>query len=117
MPETEESPRLARALAALASTFLALALVCAWGWHRAARQRISLAGLSPEERQTLAREMVAVSPGAFVPAQFEPAIGYTLRPAGRITAWGDTFEANEIGYRTARPPGRRGGENAFRVVF
>ncbi|HEY0558249.1 MAG TPA: hypothetical protein VGG20_28620 [Thermoanaerobaculia bacterium] len=117
MPEREDSPRLARALAALASAFLALALVCAWGWLRAARQRTSLAGLSPEERQTLVREMIAVSPGAFVPALFEPAIGYTLRPEGRIAAWGDTFEANEIGYRTARPPGRRGGENAFRVVF
>jgi hypothetical protein len=117
MPETEVSPRLARALAALASAFLALALVCAWGWHRAAHRRTALGALSPEERQALAREMIAVSPGAFVPAQFEPAIGYTLRPGERIAAWGDTFKANEIGYRTARPPGRRGGGDAFRVVF
>jgi hypothetical protein len=117
MPEREVSPRLARALLALAAAFLALALVCAWGWRRAAHQRTSLAALSPAQRQALAREMIAVSPGVFVPAQFEPAIGYTLRPAARITAWGDTFASNELGYRSASPPGRRGGERAFRVLF
>ncbi|HEX4495935.1 MAG TPA: hypothetical protein VIE43_09730 [Thermoanaerobaculia bacterium] len=117
MPESEVSPRLARALLVLASAFLALALVCAWGWQRAARQRTSLAALSPAQRQALAREMIAVSPGVFVPALFEPAIAYTLRPAARITAWGDAFDSNELGYRTPSPPGRRGGEKAFRVLF
>lgn len=115
MPET--SPRLTRAFAALASAGFATALVCAWGWYRAARERVDISALSPEERQELTQEMLAVSPGAFVQALFEPAVGYTLRPHGKITAWGDAFEANEIGYRTGPLPGRRGGRKAFRVVF
>jgi hypothetical protein len=115
VPET--SPRLTRAFAALASAGFATALVCAWGWYRAARERTDLSSLSPEERQELTREMLAVSPGAFVQALFEPAVGYTLRPKGKITAWGDTFQANEIGYRTGPLPGRRGGRKAFRIVF
>jgi hypothetical protein len=117
MTSPPPSLRLTRALAVLASAAVAVALVCAWGWHRAARDRMALDALSPEERQELAQEMLAASPGAFVPALFEPAIGYTLRPRQRIAAWGDTFEANEIGYRTAPLPGRRGGRRVFRVVF
>ena len=120
MPETAPPQRLARAFAALAAALLAIALVCAWGWFRAARARTSLDALSPEERQALAQKMLAASPGAFVPALFEPAIGYTLRPEARITAWGDTFDTNEAGYRTGSLPGRRGGHgpgDPFRVVF
>lgn len=115
MPET--SPRLTRAFAALASASFCAALVCAWGWYRAARERADVSTLSPEERQELVQEMIAVSPGAFVQALFEPAVSYTLRPRGRIEAWGDTFTANEIGYRTGPLPGRRGGRKTFRIVF
>jgi hypothetical protein len=116
VPETS-SPRLTRAFAALASASLCAALVCAWGWYRAARERVDVSTLSPEERQELVQEMVAVSPGAFVQALFEPAVSYTLRPRGRVEAWGDTFTANEIGYRTGPLPGRRGGRKTFRIVF
>ena len=116
MPETP-SPRLTRAFAALASASFCAALVCAWGWYRAARERMDVSALSPEERQELVQEMIAVSPGAFVPALFEPAVSYTLRPNGRVEAWGDTFTANEIGYRTGPLPGRKGGRKTFRVVF
>jgi hypothetical protein len=111
---------LTRAFAVLASASFAAALVCAWGWYRAAGERADLSSLSPEERQELTQEMLAVSPGAFVQALFEPAVGYTLRPKGKITAWGDTFEANEIGYRTGPLPGRRGGrkgDRRVRIVF
>lgn len=115
MPET--SPRLTRAFAALASASFCAALVCAWGWYRAAREQVDVSGLSPEERQELVQQMIAVSPGAFVPALFEPAVGYTLRPRARIEAWGDMFTANEIGYRTGPLPGRREGRKAFQIVF
>lgn len=115
MPET--SPRLTRVFAALASASFCAALVCAWGWYQAARERADVSSLSPEERQELVQEMIAVSPGAFVPALFEPTVSYTLRPRGRIEAWGDTFTANEIGYRTGPLPGRRGGRKAFQIVF
>jgi hypothetical protein len=119
MPAKKDSPALTRALAAIASTFLALALVCAAGWYRAARSRAALDRLSPEQRQELVEQMLAASPGAFAPALFEPAIGYTLRPRQAIEAWGDSFTANEIGFRTGRPPRRRGrpGKGPFRVVF
>lgn len=116
MPETP-SPRLTRAFAALASASFCAALVCAWGWYRAARERMDVSTLSPEERQELVQDMIAVSPGAFVPALFEPAVSYTLRPNGRIEAWNDTFKANEIGYRTGPLPGRRGARKTFRIVF
>lgn len=116
-PGPQPSLRLTRAFAVLASASLAAALVCAWGWYRAAHERTDVSALSPEERQELAQEMAEASPGAFVTALFEPAVGYTLRPKRRITAWNDTFEANEIGYRTGPLPGRRGGRKTFRVVF
>lgn len=115
-PVSETSPRLTRAFAALASACFAAALVFAVGWYRASR-RVDATALSPEERQELVQEMLAVSPGAFIPALFEPAVGYTLRPKGKIEAWGDTFTANEIGYRTGPLPGRRGNRKAFRIVF
>lgn len=118
MPENA-SPALVRALAVIASLFLALALVCAGGWYRAARSRASLTTLSPEQRQELVEEMLAASPGAFTPALFEPAIAYTLRPRQTIEAWGDVFTANEIGFRTGRLPRRRRnpGRGPFRLVF
>lgn len=109
--------RLTRALAVVASTSLALAVACAFGWWRAAHtERRALDTLGPEERQALLDEMVDSSPGAFVPALFEPAIGYTLRRGKKLTAWGDTFRPNEIGYRTVslakpKPAG------TYRVAF
>jgi hypothetical protein len=109
--------RLTRALAVLASTFLALAMACAFGWWRAAHtERRDLEALGPEERQALLDEMIDSSPGAFVPAYFEPAIGYTLRRGRKLTAWSDTFRPNDIGYRTVslakpKPAG------TYRVAF
>ncbi|HYG64380.1 MAG TPA: GDSL-type esterase/lipase family protein [Thermoanaerobaculia bacterium] len=111
---TPPSARVARILAVVASTALAVAAVCAWGWYRAARDRVPLESLGPEDRQALVQEMLAASPGAFAPALFEPAIGYTLRPGEEIEAWGDTFTSNELGYRTG-PPGKP--KRTFRVVF
>lgn len=112
------SSALTRSLAVVASACLALALACAFGWWRAARGggRLALEALGPEERQVLLDELIAASPGVFVPAHFEPAVGYTLRRNRTVTAWGDTFKANEIGYRTdtlarGRPDG------VFRVAF
>ena len=111
-----DAPKLSRALLAVASASLGIALVCAWGWYRTSRT--SLESLGPEARQVLMEEMLATSPGAFAPALFEPAVGYTLRRRGTIEAWGDSFAANEIGYRTGPLPGRRkAGTGPFRVVF
>jgi hypothetical protein len=109
------SPALLRFLTVLASGALGLAVVCAWGWYRARTERVSVDALSPEDRQALVEQMLAVSPGAFAPALFEPAVGFTLKPGQRIEEWGDAFTANEIGYRTW--PLKRGGRRSFRVVF
>jgi hypothetical protein len=111
------SSSLTRFLAVVASASLALALVCAFGWWRAAHGgRLALDTLGPEERQVVLDELIAASPGVFVPAHFEPAVGYTLRRGRTLTAWGDTFEVNEIGYRTASLAKGKP-EGAFRVVF
>lgn len=98
----------------VASSALAVAAVCAVGWYLAAHRRVAAESLSAEERQSLVQEMLTASPGAFVPALFEPAVGYTLRPGQEIQAWGDTFKSNELGYRTG--PARKR-NRAFRVVF
>lgn len=101
----------------MASSSLALALACAFGWWRTEHAgRLALDTLGPEERQVLLDELITASPGVFVPAHFEPAVGYTLWRGRTITAWGDTFKVNEIGYRT---PSLAGGKPAgtFRVVF
>ena len=111
------SARLPRALALLASCSLALAVAFAFGWWRAAHAgRPALDTLGPEERQILLDEMIAASPGAFVPAYFEPAVGYTLRRGKKLSAWGDTFKPNEIGYRTVPLGGGKPAET-FRVAF
>ncbi|HKV10640.1 MAG TPA: SGNH/GDSL hydrolase family protein, partial [Thermoanaerobaculia bacterium] len=113
--QASPSPLLLRALAVLTSGSLALALFCAWGWYRARQERTSIDALSPEDRQALAEEMLVASPGAFIPALFEPAVGYTLKPGQRITEWDSEVAANEIGYRMGRLG--RGGREGFRVVF
>jgi hypothetical protein len=104
----------ARLLLVLAAAGLAGTAVCAAGWIWTARQRVSVETLDPETRQALVADLLEQSPGAFVPAWFHPPIGYTLRPGARITAWDDTFTANELGYRTAPAAKARG---TLRVVF
>ncbi len=99
------------AVAAVSLTGLA---ICAWGWYRAATAPVTAGDLSPEERQALVQEMVAVSPGVHRWAYFEPRIGYTLRPDAEVTAYQDTFHSNALGYRTGAPAKQPG---TFRVVF
>ncbi len=98
-------------IAALSVTGL---LVCAWGWYRASTAPVTVGELSPEERQTLVQQMVAISPGEHRWAYFEPRIGYTLKPRAELSIYDDTFRSNLLGYRTgppAKPPG------TFRVAF
>ncbi len=95
-------------------TAVLVAALCALGWWRATRGRTELASLSPAARQELFDQALHANPGAFVPTWFSPAIGYTLRPRQRISAWDDTFTANALGYRTG-PPTKTPG--TFRVVF
>lgn len=76
--------------------------------------RVSLDRLSPEDRQRLVEQAGREAPGVFQPAWFETRVGYTLRPGARIEAWGDSFVANALGYRT-HPP--RKPARTFRVVF
>lgn len=106
--------RLVGPLLALAVLGLGGTLLCAWGWLRAAGRPGGAAALSPEERQELVADLLAVSPGVFEPAWYEPAIGYTLRRGAEIEAWGDRFESNELGFRSG-PPAKAAG--TFRVVF
>jgi len=113
--QVRRASRLATALLVLAAVFLGTTIVASVGWYLADRSDgASLAGLDPEERQRLFEEMVEASPAVFETALFEPLVGYTLRPGQRMSAYGDTFTANDIGFRThpsAKP------EGVFRVVF
>ncbi len=109
----EQSPRLGRALLAVAATSFCGLVICAAGWWMA-RTRPSIENLSSAQRQQLVADLIEASPGIYQWAYFEPRIGYTLRPNTELSAWGDRFTSNELGYRTgpaAKQPG------TFRVVF
>jgi hypothetical protein len=95
-------------LAVLAAVLLAVRL------RTVLQPRVSLAQLSPEDRQRLVREALTESPTVFQPAWFEPRIGYTLPPGKWVTAWDDSFVANALGYRA---PALAKSAGTFRVVF
>lgn len=107
---------------AVANTFLFLAaaggtiaIVSSIGWWQASRpRRVTLQELGLDDRQALVQEFFQVSPDVLMPAWYAPAIGYTLRPATQLTAWGDTFTSNELGYRTGPVPKEPG---TLRVAF
>lgn len=108
------SDRLTGVLLGLAVLSLGVAAVLGIAWRHAARGPVALARLSPEQRQQLTEELVAVSAGVFEEAWYEPAVGYTLKRGTRLEAWNDTFTSNELGYRSgavAKAP------DTFRVVF
>ena len=97
----------------LAIGALAVAAGLAWRWATSSH-RTSLSDLGPDDRQRLIEEALTESPAVFQAAWFEPRVCYTLRPGGRIRAWGDSFVANALGYR-APPPAKP--EGVFRVLF
>jgi hypothetical protein len=105
--------RAARALLAVAAVSLAAALGFAALWWRALRYP-EVDRLSVEQRQRLVGELVNESPGLYVPAYFEPRLGYVLRPQAELTAWGTSFRSNTLGFR-APPPHKRPGTQ--RLLF
>ncbi len=107
----ERIVRLLLAIAAVSSVGL---LIFGLGWYRATSKRPDVTDLSQEVRQTLVQELIESSPGLYRWTWFEPRIGYTLVPNTQLTAWNDTFVANELGFRTG-PPVKQPG--TFRVVF
>ncbi|MEM7356890.1 MAG: hypothetical protein AAF657_39115 [Acidobacteriota bacterium] len=114
MPSQAADERILRALLILATIGLTAALICAWGWHRAATRRAEISLLSAEDRQRLVDEVLAASPGTFAAAWYEPQIAYTLKRAQEVSAWNDTFTTNALGYRTG-PAEKKPG--TFRVLF
>ncbi|HEV8629637.1 MAG TPA: SGNH/GDSL hydrolase family protein [Thermoanaerobaculia bacterium] len=109
----EPSPRVARALLVVATTCFTGLLVCAAGWWMAFHFP-SVDNLSSRERQKLVDSLLAQSPGLYQWAYFEPRIGYTMRPNSALSAWGDRFTTNDLGYRTgpsAKPA------DTLRVLF
>ena len=106
--------RIIGVILAAAAVGLTGTAICGWGWYRTARTPAKAADLSPDERQMLVEDMLKVGAGVYQEAFFEPRIGYTLRRGQEITAWGDTFVSNELGYRTGLPAKAPG---TFRVVF
>lgn len=108
------SPTAARILLAFTACSLAGCLVFGIAWWRTTHAARGLDSLAPHERQSLLEEALEVSPGIYVPAWFEPRLGYTLVPDREIEAWGTTVAANELGYRSppeAVTPG------VFRILF
>lgn len=114
-PTSSVSPVVARLLILLASTGFAVAVLFAFMWLRATpRGRIHVDQLGPEDRQALVEEIMSGRNAALVPAWFYPRIAYTLRYADTLSAFGDTFTTNDLGYRTG--PVEKDA-NTFRIVF
>ena len=107
---------LTKALLALASVLFVLCLILAGGWYLSHRRGSSpdIRRLSPNQIQSLVEEHQATSTTGLRYAFFEPRIGYTLVPRAKVTAWGDTFRANELGYRTGPVEKDRA---TYRVLF
>ncbi len=112
-PPTPQPGAITRGLLVLLACTVALAVGLGVGWFRAARRAPDIDRLDQTARVHLVERLVRQSPGIYIPAYFEPRLGYVLRPGAELSAWGTTFHANEIGFRSgpvAKPTG------AFRVV-
>lgn len=84
----------------------------AWVLERSSA--VDVEELSSADRQALVEEMIKFSPGVFIWTWFEPRIGYSFPPGKEVKLWYDTFQANDLGYRSGsveKAPG------TFRVVF
>jgi hypothetical protein len=92
--------RVTRFLLLVAGVAVTLAAVATFLWLRAERRALAIDELSGEARAELVEELLEDSPGVFRWAWFEPQIGFTLRPDAELTAWGDTFRSNDLGYRS-----------------
>ena len=109
------SERLGRLLLVIAAAATALSVGLGLGWWRSAHAPgVRIEELSRTDRARLATRLLAASPGIFAPAVFDPAIGYTLKPGRKLTAWEQTFVSNDLGYRSG-PTRKRPG--VVRVVF
>jgi hypothetical protein len=100
--------RVTRFLLLVAGVLAGLAVAATFLWLRAERRALAIDELPGEVRAGLVEELLEESPGVFRWAWFEPQIGFTLRPDAELTAWGDTFRSNDLGYRTgpsAKAPG------------
>lgn len=78
------------------------------------RRPLRLDQLGESERHQLVEEELTRAGTVYSAADFDPRLGYTLERAAEITAWGQSFRTNELGFRAgpvAKAPG------SFRVVF
>ena len=106
--------RLRNALLVLASILATLVVVLSTALVLARRRHIQLADLSPQERKRAVEEELGRVGNVFVPAEFDPRIGYTFEPDAELNAWGTRFRSNSLGYRApeiAKP------EGVVRVIF
>jgi hypothetical protein len=114
MARTAAATRLLGVLLALAVVALAAAGLATAGWYRAARLPLDPSRLGPESRQALLGALLAQSPGLYIPAHFEPRMGYVLRPDQDLEAWGTSFRSNALGFRAGAPEKR---PETVRVLF
>lgn len=102
------------ALLAVAASALTIAGIAAIALLRCRHALPSVDELSREQRHALVGQLLARSPGLFLPAVANPEVGYTLVPGATAEAWGTRVTANDLGYR-APPPAKPAG--CFRIVF
>lgn len=99
----------------LATLFFCLCLILAGGWYLTWRSgEVNIEDLTPNQVQAFVEQFLDRAPSLLRYAFFEPKIGYTLQPNTKLTAWGDTFTSNELGYRTRSVEKE---DNTFRVLF
>jgi len=103
-------------LLVLCSVLFCICIILGAGWFTCfkAKHAIDINDLSYNQVQILMRQYLDNTPGVLRYTWFEPEIGYTLKPHAKLTCWGDTFESNGIGYRTAPTKKNRG---TYRILF
>lgn len=103
-----------RLLLALVATFAAATAMLSWALQRERARGVQWADLDANERRALVESELGRLGSVYVPYEPDARIGYTFEPNSEVTAWGQTFQTNELGFRAASVAKRPG---VFRVVF
>ena len=106
--------RVENVLLALAVVGLMGTVFCAVGWYLHSQKTVGFEDLLQEDRQRLIESFLETTGHSYTPAWYEPELAYTLHRNQELTAWADTFQSNDLGFRAPAPAKKAG---VFRILF
>ncbi len=106
--------RVENVLLALATLGLMGTVICAVGWYLHSQRVVGFEDLLQEDRQRLIESFLETTGRSYTPAWYEPELAYTLHENQELTAWADTFQSNELGFRA---PAVAKKDGVFRILF